>query len=455
MKSYTEHENVRADRLEEAKEIMSKGRRSEFPKVLNFKWDTEEFYELFCFLLKNCVTGSNDMPNVRDMCECATRERNLSLDPFLFHCTSIFGAKVLVEEYGCNVNYKYAQRNDITPIMAFAAGDELIDYYIARGAKLDIKDADGYSILFLALRSYNVSIDTFKRLIHAGADVLATDNEKKTLLIYACDVLYFSRRRRFWDFAPYLVDAGVPVNAVDCRGFTILLCLIDRRVGMDDLCFFVKDANADIEMQSAPLLHTPLMFAVGANNFTNLHALIALGADVNAVDKNGHTALDLAITGNKSMNIVSELIKHGGLFNISLHKEMHCGVNMLQYLYSYGIHFLEGLLEKLRKEALEIYLKDEPSELIQEKTNLEYGLDIPLLRLHLLPYHLVLDGLKMFKDVYGTKLNLEVEVFLRCEAEVKLVLRQLADIAQNAPFVQRRAEQHAQECERELKRHKN
>jgi ankyrin repeat protein len=89
----------------------------------------------------------------------------------------------------------------------------------------------------------------------------------------------------------------VNINGKDCLGYTPLHILIssqpDTQADDTDIAQYLLDLGADINNKSCGI--TPLMTAVKRNNFKMVSFLLRAGADVNATNSSGLTALDLAI----------------------------------------------------------------------------------------------------------------------------------------------------------------
>ncbi len=84
--------------------------------------------------------------------------------------------------------------------------NDLVDFYIARGGKLDIKDSYNKNTLMYAAEGNNVK--AAKRLIAQGVDVNAADKKGHTALMYAA-------KRGSKDAAEVLLKNGADVNIKD------------------------------------------------------------------------------------------------------------------------------------------------------------------------------------------------------------------------------------------------
>jgi uncharacterized protein len=127
---------------------------------------------------------------------------------------------------------------------------DMVELLISLGAKTDVVDDEGYSVIMHALDN----LDVLKVLIRNGVDFDATDLGGLTALMYACE-------GENAEAALELINAGADVNKVSLAGENALHFA---------LCCHMKD-NLDV-----------------------VRALIEAGMDVNFPDPDGFTPLHLA-----------------------------------------------------------------------------------------------------------------------------------------------------------------
>lgn len=217
-------------------------------------------------------------------------------------------AKWLVEN-GANVNIQTVER--VTPLMWAIKRDfrELAEYLLEHGADVHGKSIYGLTAMHVAAKNGNVTI--LKRLLAAGADKNAVDRIKKTPLDVA-------------------VEEGNP------PAFRLLLAQYDKNEQKALLekalwnAFSHSKRNVVInileddgqEEAEAGDNDMTLQQAVLASDDKKVKELVEKGADVNVVDDEGNTLLDLAFklrrdmesndkTGVKKRSIIHCLIDHG------------------------------------------------------------------------------------------------------------------------------------------------
>ena len=217
----------------------------------------------------------------------------------------------------------------------------LLNQLLLEGADINTRDFEGNTILMNAGIIKNVA--RLKQLIEAGADVKAQNAQGKTALMRAVsnhDALYL------------LIHSGADVNARDQQGKNALWYAIeadrsqgaklllgagaDARVRGETRCpgsycyptpgdgadstllMMVRDAEliqpliaagADVNAQNA-YGDTALHIAANAADIRQLKALIAAGADLNLQNRQGQTALMLA-AHRHDLNAVQALIEAG------------------------------------------------------------------------------------------------------------------------------------------------
>ena len=211
---------------------------------------------------------------------------------------------------------------------------ELVQAVIEKGADVNAKAADGWSILFWAVA--NDSTEVVKHLILKGADPKAREVDGETLLWAAPST----------EMANFLISKGVDPHAKDNFGDTALhaACRKARR----DVVELLLNAGIHVEtkgrwdmlpLHSAassvtgdprPVVnlllqrgakinskgfqgHTVIHEAAFYNRYEMADLLLSNGAEPNLKDANGQTPMDLAYKAGKDERVplINLLIRHG------------------------------------------------------------------------------------------------------------------------------------------------
>ena len=209
---------------------------------------------------------------------------------------------------------------------------ETVQVLIDNGAQINKRDNDlKLSVLDRAVRNDNVPIVLL--LLNNGADV--TDGNSSALFhaaamargVVMLDLLLNS-------------STSIKVDARDQSGVTPLM-FASRYPRNADKIEFLIEKGANVNAATFQSRYTPLMYAAVGGELENVKVLIANGANVNATDSNGYSALMLA--GERGKNaIVNLLIDYftdlsiesvDGLnaFNITLAKGFICSADRLAH----------------------------------------------------------------------------------------------------------------------------
>jgi ankyrin repeat protein len=195
---------------------------------------------------------------------------------------------------GADVNE--ADNNGAAPLVPAArAGFWSIVMMLARSNRLANIDAlidDGKTALWLAVKSG--SDEVVEALVKAGANVNIADKYGVVPLSVAANAT----------IAKMLIEEGADVNAVNKRGESALL--LAARNGRDDVVEVLLQAGADVNKADSGG-YSPLSVAANATIAT---MIIERGVDVNAVNQSGQSALMLATMFNR-VGVVEALVRAG------------------------------------------------------------------------------------------------------------------------------------------------
>jgi ankyrin repeat protein len=237
--------------------------------------------------MKLLLDGGAD-PNIRSSADSTA---------LMWSATDIKKVRLLVDR-GADVNAVSSRGRTALFLAAMSAPSaEIVRLLIARGA--DVKGVDALKMTALHAATWGNDTETIRLLIDAGLDVNAAHVAGFTPLINAAST-------RNVTAAKLLLAKGANVNAVagepalKVKAGTIALGSFTplHMIAPSGSAEFVKallDAGAKVNVQEARGL-TPLMLAVATDrqNLDVIRMLIAKGADVNAKDPGGETALDWA-----------------------------------------------------------------------------------------------------------------------------------------------------------------
>lgn len=230
----------------------------------------------------------------------------------------------------CNINiydtclicrYSISEANELN--LTYQGESLKLGVFDKNYTKLTFSDDSGYaSIVFSKnpesspflvwpeLYSSNPSVDNIKALIAGGADVNAgRDYNGDSALMYAID-------EELYGIAMVLIEAGADVNAQNLYGKTALYYELynQEEYAYVALVKAMIAHGADVNKGSFSSGRSPLMFACyNCSNEIKL-ALIEAGADVNAKDEDGKTALYYELwyhDEEASFDVVKAMIEHG------------------------------------------------------------------------------------------------------------------------------------------------
>ena len=199
----------------------------------------------------------------------------------------------------------------------------LMDRLIRAGANPKATNRFGVTAIFLACE--NGSAEAISRLLKAGVDA-------NTTAAYGETALMTCARTGVVAAAKALIEAGASVDAVESwRGQTALMWAAAE--GHADIVRTLAAAGADINARSAivtwerqrtqeprdkwlpPGGLTPLLLAARNGKLESAQTLVELGADINVVDPDRHSALILALS-NGHVDVAAYLIDRGADIHI-------------------------------------------------------------------------------------------------------------------------------------------
>lgn len=196
------------------------------------------------------------------------------------------------------------------------ANTPLVDDFIARGADVNATEDDGTTLLMRAVNGRASQIA--QRLIDAGANVSAANR-------FGVTALYLAARNSDTLIATALLAAGADPNTALPEGETVLMtaakngstqivrALLGANPAASASATVTATATAKADSRANPNAkegwygQTALMWAAAEGHADVVQALIAGGADLNAVDQEGTSALIFA-TLNGHLDIAGALL---------------------------------------------------------------------------------------------------------------------------------------------------
>ena len=160
----------------------------------------------------------------------------------------------------------------------------VVDYLISQKVDLNRRDEKGRTALSFA--AYSAYLVIVKSLVKAGADLdqLNTKDQFSTL---STAILAGNT-----DVALFLIQSGADVDTQSSEGFTA--STIAAQNGNLPVLEALADAGANLEAKGGSFEMTPLAFAALKGHLDIVQYLTAKGVNIQATDKDGKTALDLA-----------------------------------------------------------------------------------------------------------------------------------------------------------------
>lgn len=188
----------------------------------------------------------------------------------------------------------------------------------SRGANINAKTDEGSNALLLSCHNASGNCEALKQLVVDGTNAFETDND-------GCNVLHiiaksYDEDKHVAGFVRWLVDLGVPVNAINNQGSTPSHLFQEQ----DTLCYgilqpshhFVDILNSggsvNLEILDNDGL-SPLHLAAMRSE-VEAAKLVSLGADVTLRTTDSQNALHLACRARQT-NIVLQLLKRGVNFD--------------------------------------------------------------------------------------------------------------------------------------------
>ncbi|USP82278.1 hypothetical protein yc1106_09552 [Curvularia clavata] len=208
----------------------------------------------------------------------------------------------MLAEKGANFNGSWLHR-----AVWLGSETEIFKLLLKKGAKLESRDKDGRTPLYLAAELEKERIVSF--LIDAGADITTKDSACRTLLHAACS----SNMERL---VRKLLHMELDIRAKDKFKTTMLHVLARDNLFREYRPLFRLLISEGVEVE-AKNCHgsTPLHMAAASHNFALVGLLIEYGADVNAQNRFGNMPLHSALMYGGYGKVARILVRNGADVN--------------------------------------------------------------------------------------------------------------------------------------------
>lgn len=162
---------------------------------------------------------------------------------------------------------------------------EIVALLVEAKADINAQDRTGKGPLTLAAETG--SVDATNQLVAAGASVNARDSIGGTPLTWACGL-------GTADTVKILLEHGADISVIDVNGLTPLIWAAG--IGKPETVSILLQANPtmDINVRDGVTGDSALMRAVRSGKLESVRLLLASNAEVNLVNKQGYTPLQLA-----------------------------------------------------------------------------------------------------------------------------------------------------------------
>lgn len=209
------------------------------------------------------------------------------------------GTVGLLLDHGASINEQDMNGNSPLIVAVSAQKGAIIDLLINRSADVNHKNLSGDNALIVACRSGEAHI--VEKLYKAGADVESKDSQDNSALAIAS-------RFGFTNLVELLINAGADVDAKNRKGHTPLMQVVSK--GYIDVARLLLEAGANTDLKDRKHGYTALMKVCFKGDQKMAGLLLQNGADPDIQDKNGNSALMIAVQ-RKFPQMVEELLDYG------------------------------------------------------------------------------------------------------------------------------------------------
>lgn len=224
--------------------------------------------------------------------------------------------KLLIEK-GAEVNYRNTPRGRTALMLAAGKNKfEICKLLIEKGAEVNAKDDNGATALMIAAN--NGSFDVVKLLVKNGAETNAKDNQNRTALLKAV----ISNSSESVNVVEFLLKNGAKID--DKNKTLDLLHAAAIEGTLETFKFLIHKFNFNHKQYNDILLRlaalndrrfSSVWQIMVENRFEKMDFLLKKGADINAKDEKGNTALIYAAQSGDE-KLIRKLLDKGADINV-------------------------------------------------------------------------------------------------------------------------------------------
>jgi len=223
--------------------------------------------------------------------------------------------------------------NGVTPINwvldahEFEGKEIIVRALLEAGADPNAADKNGNAVLYSLIVSTDLPgyLDLVRLAVRSGADPCRLGYGKKSILHSALDSHYYANEAfksavKLTELLDILLSNGADVDLRDADGSTALFAALEQR--QEDVARYLVARGASAratDKEGRTLLHVLAEFTEPASD--GLWRM-AGGADLDAQDRNGNTALNLAAGNDASFDAVRRLVEMGADLGIANDDEL-------------------------------------------------------------------------------------------------------------------------------------
>ena len=245
-------------------------------------------------VLMGLLLTSGADPNIADD-ECDTL-----LHSAVYHNITSKTLQIIIE-HGADVNATNKKHETALIISCYKGNIDAMSLLLNAGAEHNKMDAEGHTWLHAAVCG-NCRKEALQAIISHGTDVNAMNKQKQTALALACE-------NGNVDAIKLLLNARADPNIADVNGNTLLHNAVRNTISKETLQAII-DHGADINAVNNDGA-TALLLACNTEHRESVNVLMRAGADTSIVDVHGDTCLHKLLQRECDQETLQLLLDHG------------------------------------------------------------------------------------------------------------------------------------------------